>query len=127
MENFKENIAIIVVVVISIASIVSSSYRTSVREHAQIVEIEENRSEIEETSGNLKKDLEDIHKSLDEIEKNLDLIKKEVEKRQNQKLRARTCYQILQIKEMIFYFLIVIVAQKPTEICSLEINVKIKL
>ena len=85
MENFKENIAIIVVVAISIASIVSSSYRTSVREHTQIAEIEENRTELEATNSNLKEDLKDIHESLDEIEANLALIKKEIDKRQKQK------------------------------------------
>ena len=45
-------------------------------------------------------------------------------------LRAHTFsarQRILQIKEMIFDYLVVIVAQKPAEICPDEINVKITL
>ena len=41
--------------------------------------------------------------------------------------RARTFsafHQILQIKEMIFHYLIVIVAQKPTEVCQLKLMSK---
>ena len=45
MEDFKENLAIIIVIIISISAIVFSSYKTAVREHAQIAEIEENRTE----------------------------------------------------------------------------------
>ena len=85
MEEFKETLAIITVIVISVSAVVFSSYKTAVREHDQIAEISENRSDLEKTNSKLKEDLKDIHESLDEIEANLALIKKEIDKRQKQK------------------------------------------
>jgi septal ring factor EnvC (AmiA/AmiB activator) len=85
MEDFKENLAIIAVIIISVSAVVYSSYKTAVREHDQIAEISENRSDLEKTNSKLKEDLKSIHASLDQIEANLDLIKKEIEKREKQK------------------------------------------
>ena len=85
MENFKETIAFVTILVISISAIIYSSYNTAVREHSQLKEIRDNRSDLEATNSKIREDLKNIHANLDQIEANLDLIKKEIEKKQKQK------------------------------------------